>query len=102
MQSIFLLLTKGIFVLTYVSSVLSSTLCLLQDEEEDIRSTAAQFVALISEPANSVTCSAALQLALHFMVKHFWSVPACWVAMETMIRGHKPTQDVLREYSRAK
>jgi len=94
-------LEQPCFVETAIS-VLSSTLCLLQDEEEDVRSTAAQFVTFISEPASSVTCSAALQLAFHFMVKHFWSVPACWVAMEIMIRGHKSTQDVLKEYSRAK
>jgi len=49
-----------------------------------------------------VTCSAALQLALHFVVKHFWSIPGCWIAMETMIRGLKSTEDVLKEYSRAK
>ncbi|KAJ7360153.1 hypothetical protein OS493_018141 [Desmophyllum pertusum] len=55
--------------------VLSSTLCLLQDEEEDIRATAAEFVALIPEPAGSVTCSAAIQIVLQFMVKHFWCIP---------------------------
>ena len=93
---------RRIFALTCVPSVLSSAMYLLQDEEENTRSTAAQFVALICEPASSVTCSAALQLALHFVVKHFWSIPGCWVAMETMIRGLKSTEDVLKEYSRAK
>lgn len=86
----------------FVLSVLRSTLCLLQDEEEDIRSIAAKFAAVISEPAGSVTCSAAIQLVLQFMAKHFWSVPGCWVAMETMIRGPKSTQDVLKDYVRAK
>lgn len=86
----------------YPLSVLSSTLCALQDEEEQIRLKAAEFVAMVTKPARSVTCSAAMERVLQLMVEHFWSIPGCWVTMETMIRGLKSTEDVLRDYLRAR
>ena len=79
-------------------SVLSSTLCLLQDEEEEIRFEAAEFVAMITEPTKSLTCTAAVKRVFQLMVEHFWSVPGCWESMETMIRGLKSTADVLKGY----
>ena len=84
------------------SSILHSTLSFLQDEEEDIRNTAAEFAACISEPASSVTCSLAIPLVLQYMVKHFFLMPECWVALETITKGQKSTEDVLKVYFRSK
>ena len=80
------------------SSILHSTLFFLQDEEEDIRNTAAEFAAFISEPASSVTCSAAIPLVMQYMVEHFSLIPECWVALETITKGQKSTEDVLKVY----
>lgn len=79
-------------------SVLSSTLCLLQDEDEEIRFNAAEFVAMIAEPTKSLTCSAAMERVFQFMADHVWSIPGCWMIMETMIRGSKSTAEVLKDY----
>ena len=84
------------------SSILHSTLFFLQDEEEDIRNTAAEFAACISEPASSVTCSVAISLVLQYMVEHFFLMPECWVALETITKGQKSTEDVLKVYFRSK
>lgn len=79
-------------------SVLSSTLCLLQDEDEEIRFNAAEFVAMIAEPTKSLTCSAAMERVFQFMADHVWSILGCWMIMETMIRGSKSTAEVLKDY----
>ncbi|PFX19384.1 Thyroid adenoma-associated protein-like [Stylophora pistillata] len=91
-------LPKYSYLVETAISVLSSTLCLLQDEEEEIRFEAAEFVAMITEPTKSLTCTAAVKRVFQLMVEHFWSVPGCWESMETMIRGLKSTADVLKGY----
>lgn len=91
-------LLKYLYVIETATSVLSSTLCLLQDEDEEIRFNAAEFVAMIAEPTKSLTCSAAMERVFQFMADHVWSIPGCWMIMETMIRGSKSTAEVLKDY----
>ena len=77
---------------------------LLEDEDEDVRSGAAEFASQIRDiwPAGvmfeSLNCASSLNTLLEFMTHALWRSPEIWVAMETIIRRHTDIPTALDEF----
>ena len=89
-------------------SVFLAAMQLLEDEDENVRTGAAEFgsqvprVSPVSVVSETMNCSSSMTALLEYVANAFWWRPGLWVAMETLIRGPANISVAMDEYINAR